>query len=232
MDDNRDGDDMLSGIDGPRPLPAALRQRLEDRLLTGADAARPLDPATAGRLSDALTQPEPPGPARRLWSSRVKVAAGGVAAGLLIAGGAVAALDRPGPARPAASASRSTASARPSPQAHASSGASQAGAAPQFNSGAPTPAAGRSAAAGPDAAASVSGVEPPQGPTSGGTWVTISGSHLAAAPVVYFGGKKAPRVTVISPSEIRAVAPAHPAGPVRVTVVNAAGAALYTYASP
>lgn len=81
-------DDLLRGLDGPRPLPGELRERLEDALVTdpGADLVARLTEASAPRpLPDALRE-----------SLRVQLAGppwwrrGGVAAGAAAAAAAVA----------------------------------------------------------------------------------------------------------------------------------------------
>jgi hypothetical protein len=63
----------------------------------------------------------------------------------------------------------------------------------------------------------VKSVTPSSGPLSGGTVVTIKGSHLASALSVAFGGTLATQITPISGSEVQAVAPAA-AFPARVDV--------------
>lgn len=65
----------------------------------------------------------------------------------------------------------------------------------------------------------VSRVSPAAGPLVGGTTVTIVGRHLGNVDSVRFGGVPAQTFTIISPSEIWAVAPATTkAGRVPVTV--------------
>jgi hypothetical protein len=68
----------------------------------------------------------------------------------------------------------------------------------------------------------VSRVAPASGPLAGGNTVTISGSHFVAGlTTVDFGSVASPSVTVISPSQIQAVAPAAgTAGSVDVTVTT------------
>jgi Concanavalin A-like lectin/glucanases superfamily/Bacterial Ig-like domain (group 3)/IPT/TIG domain len=85
----------------------------------------------------------------------------------------------------------------------------------------------------------VESVAPSSGPLSGGTVVTITGSHLAGAFLVEFGGTSSTQVTPISGNEVRAVAPAA-AFPERVdvTVTTSSGgsaptlADTFTYGSP
>jgi hypothetical protein len=69
----------------------------------------------------------------------------------------------------------------------------------------------------------VSEVSPAEGPASGGTTVTISGSHLAGTTSVSFGSVPATSFTVISTKEIKAVSPAEPAGTVTVSVATPGG---------
>ena len=63
---------------------------------------------------------------------------------------------------------------------------------------------------------------PSSGPTSAGTVVTLIGTNLATASAVTFGGT-AVSFTVVSDTQITAVAPAGPSGPVTVTVTTAGG---------
>ena len=70
---------------------------------------------------------------------------------------------------------------------------------------------------------SVSSVSPAAGPLSGGTSVTITGTALANATQVDFGGAPATSFTVDSDGTITAVSPAGAASTVDVTVVTAGG---------
>ncbi|MFE6747106.1 IPT/TIG domain-containing protein [Kitasatospora purpeofusca] len=85
------------------------------------------------------------------------------------------------------------------------------------------------------APAAVTGVGPAQGPVTGGATVTVTGTGLAGASAVRFGGTPATQVTVISDLEVTATVPAHAAGTVDVTVTTPAGtspasaADRYTY---
>ncbi|WP_406142632.1 IPT/TIG domain-containing protein [Streptomyces anulatus] len=63
---------------------------------------------------------------------------------------------------------------------------------------------------------------PSSGPTSAGTVVTLTGTNLASASAVTFGGTAA-SFTVVSDTQITAVAPAGPAGPATVTVTTVGG---------
>ena len=64
----------------------------------------------------------------------------------------------------------------------------------------------------------VSGVSPQWGTTAGGTGVTITGSAFTGASAVAFGATAATSYTVDSDGQITAIAPAHVAGTVDVTV--------------
>ncbi len=69
-----------------------------------------------------------------------------------------------------------------------------------------------------------------EGPTAGGTIVTIVGSNFAAGATVRFGTKPAARVTVVSATRITATSPAHGAGSVRVIVTIPGGTSIATSA--
>jgi hypothetical protein len=70
----------------------------------------------------------------------------------------------------------------------------------------------------------ISGVSPTQGPTTGGTTATITGSGFQTGATVTFGGVAATNVTVVAGNGIiTAVTPAHAAGPVDVVVTNPSG---------
>ncbi|WP_221179443.1 beta strand repeat-containing protein [Streptomyces botrytidirepellens] len=78
----------------------------------------------------------------------------------------------------------------------------------------------------------LSGVSPAQGPAAGGTTVTLTGSGLGGATAVRFGSVNASSFTVVSPSQITAVAPPGSAGPVQITVTGPGGTSngiTYTY---
>lgn len=72
-------------------------------------------------------------------------------------------------------------------------------------------------------APTVSAVSPSQGPTTGGTTVTITGAGLTGATAVRFGGTPAASYTVNSNTQITALTPARSAGSAPVTVVSPAG---------
>ncbi|MFF4758258.1 IPT/TIG domain-containing protein [Streptomyces sp. NPDC001292] len=73
------------------------------------------------------------------------------------------------------------------------------------------------------AAPTVSGLTPSQGPVSGGTTVTLTGTNLSGATVVLFDGIAATSFTVLSATRIIAVTPAHAAGAAAVTVTTPGG---------
>ncbi|MEU0581483.1 IPT/TIG domain-containing protein [Streptomyces griseoincarnatus] len=77
------------------------------------------------------------------------------------------------------------------------------------------------------AAPTVTTVIPAEGPTSGGTAVTVSGTGLTSTSQVTFDGTPAP-FTVISDTAVSAVTPPGTAGPVDVVVSNDAGSATAT----
>ncbi|MBN1417467.1 MAG: IPT/TIG domain-containing protein, partial [Planctomycetes bacterium] len=83
----------------------------------------------------------------------------------------------------------------------------------------------------------VTGVAPSQGPTSGGTAATVSGTGFRAGASVRFGGTAATNVVVVSSSQITCTTPAHAAGAVAVEVANPDGqsgtlAGGFTYDPP
>ena len=79
------------------------------------------------------------------------------------------------------------------------------------------------------AAPTVSSVVPGEGPTAGGTVVTITGANLTGASKVEFGGTAVTcdgtvaHCKVESGTEVKATSPAHPEGTVDVTVTTAGG---------
>jgi hypothetical protein len=72
------------------------------------------------------------------------------------------------------------------------------------------------------AAPTLSSLAPAQGASHAGTLITLTGSNLTTATGVRFGSTPA-SFTVVSPTQITAVAPAGPAGPVTVTATTPAG---------
>jgi CSLREA domain-containing protein len=69
----------------------------------------------------------------------------------------------------------------------------------------------------------VTSVSPSSGPQAGGTSVTISGTSFTDATAVKFGTKAATSFSVVSASEITAVAPSGTAGTVDITVTTPGG---------
>lgn len=65
-------------------------------------------------------------------------------------------------------------------------------------------------------------VEPAEGPTAGGTLVTIAGAGFTSSSVVRFGASEAEDVTYVSPTQLTARSPAG-SGVVEITVQTAAG---------
>jgi hypothetical protein len=81
----------------------------------------------------------------------------------------------------------------------------------------------------------VNKIVPRRGPAGGGNWVVVDGTGLSGARAVYFGTVRAPRLTVVSPTEVKALAPVHSPGTVNVTVTGSgpgsatSGADRYTF---
>jgi len=78
---------------------------------------------------------------------------------------------------------------------------------------------------------------PASGPTSGSTLVALKGKAFQNGATVFFGPKKAGQSTFVSGTDMTAVTPALPAGPVDVTVLNPDGQIVvldggYTYVPP
>lgn len=82
----------------------------------------------------------------------------------------------------------------------------------------------------------ISGVSPSQGPTSGGTVVTLNGTGFQTGAGVAFGSAQSTAVTVASSTQIDAMSPAGSSGTVGITVTdpNSQSASLpsaFTYTS-
>ena len=74
-------------------------------------------------------------------------------------------------------------------------------------------------------------VGPAEGPTAGGTTVTLTGSHLTGTKTVTFGGAPATAVTVLDDATVTATTPAHLDGPpVDVVLDTPGGTATLTEA--
>lgn len=84
-------------------------------------------------------------------------------------------------------------------------------------------------------APTVTALSPTSGPTSGGQTVVITGTNLASATAVTFGGAAATGFTVNSNTQITATSPTRSAGTVSVMVTTVGGsgtlAGAYTYVS-
>lgn len=82
----------------------------------------------------------------------------------------------------------------------------------------------------------LSAVSPPQGPTAGGTAVTLTGSGFTTGTSARFGGVLASSVVIVSSTTITCLTPAGPAGPADVQVSNANGVNIlpgaFTYLPP
>lgn len=83
---------------------------------------------------------------------------------------------------------------------------------------------------------SLSSISPSQGPTSGGTVVTINGTGFQTGATVNFGSAQSTSVTIASSTQMDAMAPAESAGTVSITVTdpNAQSSSLssaFTYTS-
>jgi hypothetical protein len=78
----------------------------------------------------------------------------------------------------------------------------------------------------------ISTINPSQGPTTGGTTVTLTGTGMTGSTAVRFGSTNATSFTVNSATQITAVSPPRAAGATAVTVVNPTGnsnAVTFTY---
>lgn len=89
---------------------------------------------------------------------------------------------------------------------------------------------------GTSSAPTLTSVSPSQGPASGGTTVTITGTNLTGATSVTIGGTAATGITVNSATSITATTPAHAAGAADVVVTTPGGTATlvgaFTYHAP
>jgi hypothetical protein len=87
------------------------------------------------------------------------------------------------------------------------------------------------------AAPAITSVAPDSGPLGGGQTVTVRGTDLTGATAVTFGGVLGTSVTVVSPTRLTVVSPAHAAGVVAIRVTSPDGTSAlvaadqYTYAS-
>ncbi|MGD0089866.1 MAG: IPT/TIG domain-containing protein [Planctomycetota bacterium] len=72
-------------------------------------------------------------------------------------------------------------------------------------------------------APALSGITPANGPTNGGTNVTLTGTNFADGALVYFGDMQATSTSFVSATRLLATAPAHAAGAVDVNAANPDG---------
>jgi len=70
---------------------------------------------------------------------------------------------------------------------------------------------------------SVSAVSPSQGPTTGGTVVTVTGTGFQTGATVVFGGIQSTAVTITSPTQIDAMSPSESSGSVALNVTDTDG---------
>ncbi|MFD5066055.1 IPT/TIG domain-containing protein, partial [Streptomyces sp. NPDC058394] len=68
----------------------------------------------------------------------------------------------------------------------------------------------------------LTGLSPNQGPTAGGTTVTLTGTNLGDVTTVRFG-TTATAFTIVSPTQITATAPPGSEGPVQITAISPGG---------
>jgi hypothetical protein len=89
-----------------------------------------------------------------------------------------------------------------------------------------------------DAKPTVSSLNPAAGPIAGGNTVTINGTGFVSGAGVKFGATASATVTFVSATQLKAVAPAHAAGTVDVTVTTPGGTSAivagdhYAYGPP
>lgn len=87
-------------------------------------------------------------------------------------------------------------------------------------------------------APTVGGVAPNAGSTAGGNTVVIGGTNFVRTSTVHFGSVASPKVTFVSSTELKAVAPAEASGVVHITVTSGgatsakSGRDLYAYGAP
>ncbi|HML00372.1 MAG TPA: IPT/TIG domain-containing protein [Acidimicrobiales bacterium] len=237
----------LQAASGARALGDHLSSRLESALsdsvgplLEDLSQPRPLEPHLRRRLEEALARRgREETPARRrprpvqVWSAAAAIAvlaAAGTALGLAAsrpAGSQASALSGAGVHRAAgAPAANGTSNFAPS----ASGGVGAVGGAntpvPASTLAGPMSVSSGAAASSvgqpPGASPVVSALSPPSGPAAGGTWVVVSGSGLAGATAVDFGGVPAV-FTVVSDDALRVESPPHAAGSVDVRVTTGGG---------
>lgn len=225
---------LLSGSDRPRPLPPALRARLEEALLTRAGSVTvraPVHDQASGGEGTKLGRGLPPGARERLsrrlasrqqWRKWSALGALGAAAAAIVAVVSVAVPGTSGrpvaaPSHPKAAASAPVV-AHPLPANGAASGASGGEAKGVAAAGRPAIFAPAPHGASTPSSSVIRSVVPADGPAKGGNWVVVKGNGLGNAGAVYFGRTPAPRIQHVSAGELRALAPAHAPGTVTVSV--------------
>ena len=213
-------DDLLDGVDSPRPLSDAMRARLEHALMTG-DQPRPVAGAARDALERKLAR-------RRVTRTPVLLGAAAVVAALAVTAALVSSSSSPTTSNALHHRSTSAPVAGAQRSVSGSSGSAAAGGA-GTTSGLPSPNAATAAPfqAGP---AVVSALSPSYGPAAGGTTVHISGIGFVNVTAVHVAGEAA-HYTVLSSTEIDVVMPAHSVGPVAITVITAGGTSASTSAS-
>jgi hypothetical protein len=243
--------DLLGQSDAPRPLPPDVRDRLEEALLTGdlsAEVETPsLGNSASNRLEVALSDPvagaledvDRPRPLRpatnrsleRAFARRNRPRRAAVlsaaAALVLLAAGLTVGLSQSGrsPSNGSTQALAPT-STRPASAANGAAGSGPSSAASAEGRAATAPQAlGSDEAAkppGPQATSApvVAALSPDSGAAAGGTAVIITGKGMETAASVRFGSVPA-QFRIVSATQLRAVAPAHAAGVVTVTVSTA-----------
>ena len=233
---------LLVGADRPRPLPPYLRARLQELLSAAAvgddEVSRPLSGQARDKLQNSLKPAQAGRPRKwvRLGSSFGRRRGHRLGAGRRHPRARPRAPDRPDGffhGKRSRSARRGyTPSAR----------ALGAGRRPCTDQGcwwcqsrcvplrAPAsqhrrhPGRARPARPGPASTVPLVGaVSPHTGPASGGNWVVVRGAGLGSVTAVYFGNVAATMLTVVSPAELRALAPAHAVGTVDVVASGPPG---------
>ncbi|MHB1446305.1 MAG: IPT/TIG domain-containing protein [Acidimicrobiales bacterium] len=232
------------GLDQARPLPPGLSDRLSGQIL--AEASRPNSAAPAEPGSVRLV-----GRWQRVLAGAAAaglLVAAGVGIGLHSGQSSPSSTTASGPARsgrPASNSGGGISSGAPLAPTAGSAGASglvsgsQPGAGPTSSTaaaaGAGTASSGAGSFGGPAPASAAAGaasnpspavqsLSPRQGPATGGTWVTVTGTHLNGATAVHFGTTSATQVVVEPNGQVRALSPAHLPGSVDVVVTTPAGA--------
>jgi hypothetical protein len=227
-------DDVLRGIDAPRPLPPHVRSALETRLLAPDELPALLRAAEAPR---ALPSDLRDGLRRQLVRRRpLPVWLVGAAAAAVLVTGAVVALP-PAPsgaptAQPQAAPAVSPGAPSPAPAPAPMGNAPAVEPAPPVPAPTPVPpprpaptaaaapaapgsgAAGSGSGSGPVAAGpqrGVTGVAPDEGPLGGGTRITLSGQDLARAVRVDVDGRTGSDLVIESDERISVLTPAAPA---------------------